>query len=776
MADNLVIVESPAKADTIRKFLGDGYNVKSSFGHIRDLQDNKLGVDIANGFQPEYVIPAGKKRVVSELKKLAAGAKTVWLASDEDREGEAISWHLYDVLGLQPEKTRRIVFHEITKDAILQAVEHPRTIDMNMVNAQQARRVLDRLVGFELSPILWRKIQPKLSAGRVQSVALRLVVDREKEIMAFKSTPFYRIEAVFHPAGAPADAKIKAMLERHMNSLDEARQFLTDSIGASYKALSIEKKEGIRVPAAPFTTSTLQQEASRKLHFPVSTTMRIAQGLYERGLITYMRTDSTNLSNLAINTAKRFICDNFGEEYSHVRQYRTRSKGAQEAHEAIRPTYIDNVSIEGTAQEKKLYKLIWMRTVASQMADMKILGTTITIATDHRPERYTAQAQEVLFDGFYRLYAEGRDDEETPDWLGQILPPMAEGDILEEKGISALCKYTAAPPRYSEATLVKKLEELGIGRPSTYSSIISTLTTGRGYIVKGDKEGKAVQVENLTLKGSTITSSTKTEIVGAEKGKLLPQEIGIIVTDYLVDHFADILDYDFTANVEKDFDEIADGEKAWNSVIADFYSPFHQKVEDSLEDKQYSRVSRVIGTDPETGETLTAKYGQFGAYVQKGEGENRQFASLSKGQLIENLTLEEALKLFQLPRTIGQWNGIDVIVTKGRFGPYIKYGDRNVSLPRGTDPMKVDLATCTQILEENGSKSAQSAILATFGDIEIVNGRYGPYLRQGGNNYKIPRGTDPSTLTEEACKAIIAGEEPTSAKPRRHFSYRKKKS
>ena len=413
MADNLVIVESPAKADTIRKFLGDGFTVKSSFGHIRDLQDNKLGVDIANGFRPEYVIPAGKKRVVSELKKLAAGAKTVWLASDEDREGEAISWHLYDVLGLKPEATRRIVFHEITKDAILKAVEHPRSIDMNMVDAQQARRVLDRLVGFELSPILWRKIQPKLSAGRVQSVALRLVVDREKEIMAFQSTPFYRIEALFHPEGS--NSKVKAVLDKHMSSREEARQFLEDSIGASYRITAVEKKEGVRIPAAPFTTSTLQQEASRKLHFPVSTTMRIAQGLYERGLITYMRTDSTNLSSLAIHTAKRFICDNFGEEYSNVRQYRTRSKGAQEAHEAIRPTYIDNVAIEGTAQEQKLYKLIWQRTVASQMADMKILGTTITIASDRRSERFTAQAQEILFDGFYRLYAEGRDDEETPD-------------------------------------------------------------------------------------------------------------------------------------------------------------------------------------------------------------------------------------------------------------------------------------------------------------------------------------------------------------------------
>ena len=775
MAEHLVIVESPAKADTIKKYLGKEYTVRSSYGHIRDLQDNKLGIDIEGGFRPEYVIPAGKKRVVAELKKLAAQAKTVWLASDEDREGEAISWHLYDVLGLRPESTRRIVFHEITKDAILRAVENPRSIDMNMVNAQQARRVLDRLVGFELSPILWRKIQPKLSAGRVQSVALRLVVDREKEIMAFQSTPFYRVEAIFHPVGLPAGVKVKATLDRHLGSLDEARAFLTDNIGAAWRIDSVEKKEGVRYPAAPFTTSTLQQEAARRLRFPVSTTMRIAQSLYERGLITYMRTDSTNLSSLAINTAKRFIIDNFGEQYSHVRQYHTRSKGAQEAHEAIRPTYIDNVSIEGTAQEQKLYKLIWNRTVASQMADMKVMGTTLGIASDRRDERFTAQAQEILFDGFYKLFADTRDDEETPDFFGQVLPALNIGDSLEDKDISALCKFTAAPPRYSEATLVKKLEELGIGRPSTYAQIISTLTTGRGYIVKGDKEGRSVTVENLTLKGGSVSSAKKTETVGAEKGKLLPQEIGIVVTDFLVDHFSDILDYDFTARVEKDFDEIADGEKVWNEVIGSFYTPFHKKVEESLEDRQYSRISRVIGTDPATGETLTAKFGQFGPYVQKGDGETRQFASLAKGQLIESLTLEDALKLFQLPRTVGRIDGVDVIVTKGRFGPYIKFGDRNVSLPNKADPMTVDLDACRKLLETADGKVAQSAVLATFGDIEVVNGRYGPYLRREGNNYKLPRGTDPTKLTEQACKEIIAGQEPTNGKGRRSFT-RKKKS
>ena len=771
MADNLVIVESPAKAETIKRFLGKDFDVRSSFGHIRDLQDNKLSIDLENGFRPEYVIPAGKKKVVAELKKLAAGAKTVWLASDEDREGEAISWHLSEVLGLRPESTRRIVFHEITKDAILHAVETPRAIDLNMVDAQQARRVLDRLVGFELSPILWRKIQPKLSAGRVQSVALRLVVDREKEIIAFRSEPYYKVEAVFHPLGSPVSVKIKASLDGKLSGLAAARAFLHDSIGASYAIASVEKKEGSRTPAAPFTTSTLQQEASRKLHFPVATTMRIAQGLYERGLITYMRTDSTNLSGLAISTAKKYIVSAFGPEYSRVRQYKTRSKGAQEAHEAIRPTYVDRLTIDGTPQEQKLYNLIWKRTVASQMADMRVMGTTIAIASDRRPERFTAQAQEILFDGFYRLYAEGHDDEAESDATMQVLPALAEGEMLEEKGLSALCKWTAAPPRYSEATLVKKLEELGIGRPSTYAQIISTLTTGRGYIVKGDKEGQAVPVENLSLKGGEIVSSAKTEIVGAEKGKLLPQEIGIIVTDYLVEHFADILDYDFTARVEKDFDDIADGEKSWTSVISSFYTPFHGKVGQAMGDHSYSaHVSRVLGVDPATGQTLTAKFGQFGPYVQKGEGENRQYASLAKGQLIENLTLAEALKLFELPRTLGQIDGIDVIVTTGRFGPYIKYGQRNVSLPRKADPLKVDLATCEKLLAEaSGSikAAAQPVILASFGDIEIVNGRYGPYLRSGGNNYKLPKGTDPAGLTEAACREIIADAQPTNTAARR---------
>ena len=762
---NLVIVESPGKVKTIQKFLGGDYLVKASIGHIRDLQEKKLSVDVEHGFQPEYVVPADKKKVVSDLKKLAAAAETVWLASDEDREGEAISWHLSETLALDPAKTRRIVFHEITRPAILEAIQHPRDIDRNLVDAQQARRVLDRLVGFELSPVLWRMIQPKLSAGRVQSVALRLVVDREKEIMAFNSVPYYRVEAVFRPEGAPASVKVKALLDARFDSMDEARKFLEDSVGANYRIDSLEKKEGTRFPAAPFTTSTLQQEASRKLHFPVGTTMRIAQGLYERGLITYMRTDSTNLSTLALGTAKQFIIDNFGEAYSHMRQYRTKAKGAQEAHEAIRPTYIENTSIEGTAQEKKLYELIWKRTVASQMSESRVMNTSIRIASDRRSEHYAVQAAEMLFDGFMKVYLEGRDDEENEE--GElVLPELHVGDRMLEKGVSAQCKYTVPPQRYSEATLVKKLEELEIGRPSTYATIISTLTTARGYVTKGDKDGVKLPVTDLHLKDGVITEKARTETVGAERGKLLPQEIGIIVSDYLVKNFGPIMDYDFTANVEKDFDQIAEGEKVWNQTIATFYKPFHQQVESVLAAREYSRVSRNLGTAPD-GEPVTAAFGKFGAYVQKGEGENRQFASLGKGQLIETLTLEEALKLFQLPRTVGELDGVDVIATKGRFGPYLKYGERNIKLPRNADPLKITLDECARLIAETPETPASNAIIAEWGDIQIVNGRYGPYLKSGGNNYRIPKGTDAATLTEADCQAIIAGSDPTSKTHRR---------
>ena len=766
--ENLVIVESPAKAKTFQKYLGKDFTVKASFGHIRDLQDKKLSINVEKGFEPEYVIPADKRRVVNELRKAASESSIVWLASDEDREGEAISWHLCETLGLDPSRTRRIVFHEITKDAIQNAVKNPRTIDMNLVNAQQARRVLDRLVGFELSPVLWRKIQPKLSAGRVQSVALRLVVDREKEIMAFKSEPFYRVEAVFHPQGAPASVKVKATLGTRFTSLEEARKFLEDSIGAHFTVGSIESKEGVRYPAPPFTTSTLQQEAARKLRFPVSLTMRLAQSLYERGLITYMRTDSTNLSSLALGTSKKFIIDNFGAEYSRQRQFRTHTKGAQEAHEAIRPTFIENTVIDGTAQEQKLYSLIWKRTVASQMADARVLSTSIKVDSDKREEKFNIQATQVLFDGFLKLYMEGTDDENGSE-EETVLPPVAIGDTMESKSIAAECKFTQAPQRYSEATLVKKLEELGIGRPSTYAPTISTLTTGRGYIVKGDKEGAKVPVTNLTLKNGNITESARTETVGAEKGKLLPQEIGMIVSDYLVGHFPDILDYDFTANVEKDFDQIADGEMVWNDVIGTFYTPFHQKVEEVLGDKQYSKVSREIGIDPSDGQMVVARFGQYGPYVQKGEGENRQFASLDKGQLIETITLEDALKLFRLPRKVGSFEGMDIVAMKGRFGPYIKHGDSIVSLPRGVDPLKVSLEECVRLLEEEKKKTPVNATLTEFATsgISILNGRYGPYIKKDGTNYRIPKGTDASKLTEADCLAIINNSKPAGKTYRR---------
>lgn len=768
MADNLVIVESPAKAKTIQKFLGDGYEVKSSFGHIRDLQDKKLSVDVEKGFTPEYVVPADKKKVVGELRKAAEKASTVWLASDEDREGEAISWHLFETLGLKKEQTRRIVFHEITKDAIVNAVRNPRSIDMNLVNAQQARRVLDRLVGFELSPILWRKIQPKLSAGRVQSVALRLVVEREKEIMAFRNEAYYKVEAVFHPDGYAESVKVKAILDTRFKTIDEARGFLQDCIGAAFTVSDVEKKEANRFPAAPFTTSTLQQEAARKLRFPVSTTMRVAQSLYERGLITYMRTDSTNLSSLALGTAKKFIIENFGEEYSKTRQFKTHSKGAQEAHEAIRPTFIENTEIEGTAQEQKLYNLIWKRTVASQMADAKVLNTTLKIASDKRPEKFNAQATQVLFDGFLKIYMEGTDNQESEE-DEVMLPDLQTGTRMTDKGILAECKFTAAPQRYSEATLVKKLEELGIGRPSTYAPTIATLTTGRGYIVKGDKEGKKVVVNDLELKEGIVKDVTRTESIGAERGKLLPQEIGMIVTDYLEKYFTDIVDYDFTANVEKDFDQIAGGNLVWNEVIAGFYSPFHKKVEEVLNDGNYSHVSKDLGTDGD-GNRFVAKFGKFGPFIQKGEGENVQYASLGKGQLIEDLTLEDALKLFQLPRTVGKYKDVDVVALKGRFGPFIKYGDKNFSIPRGKDPLTITLEECSGIIEEGLNKSAANPVMAEYkdSDIQVINGCYGPYIKHAGSNYKIPKGTDAARLTEEACLEIINNSKPTEKGRRRY--------
>ena len=769
MEGNLVIVESPGKIGKLQKFLGKDYIVKSSIGHIRDLQDNKLSVDIEHGFTPEYVIPADKKKVVAELKKLVGEVKTVWLASDEDREGEAISWHLYEVLGLKDKDTKRIVFHEITEEAILNAVKNPREINMDLVDAQQARRVLDRLVGFEVSPILWRKIQPKLSAGRVQSVALRLVVDREREIMAFNREAYYKTDAVFTPEGG--NVKVNATLGTRFRTVDEARKFLEDCAGAEFRVGSIDKKAATRCPAAPFTTSTMQQEAARKLHFPVNTTMRVAQSLYEKGLITYMRTDSTNLSKLALGASRDYIVKNFGENYSKTRQYRTTSKGAQEAHEAIRPTYIGNTSIEGTPQEQKLYNLIWKRTIASQMADASLLNTNIRIVNDRREEKFAVQATQIVFDGFLKVYMESYDDQQDEQEV--ILPALNVGDRMIPQSFSSSGKFTTPPPRYSEASLVKKLEELGIGRPATYGTIISTLTTGRGYIVKGDKEGEKIPVTCLSMKNGIITESMKAEPVGAEKGKLLPQEIGMIVTDYLVKNFGNIMDYDFTANVENDFDKVAKGQLRWNKLIAEFYAPFHKKVEDVLESREYgSRVSRELGKDPSDGQPIVAKFGQYGPYIQKGEGENRQFAHLAPGQLIESITLEEALRLFLLPRKVGSYNGIDIIATKGKFGPYLKYGDKNTSLPRGKDPLTVTLEECISLIDSIGNKAAANTPLLEFkeSDIQVINGRYGPYIKHDGKNFKIPKGTDAATLTEESCKEIISSSEPSKKGFRRRKS------
>ena len=764
---NLVIVESPGKIKKIQSALGNDYIVKASIGHIRDLDESGLSIDIDNGFKPEYVVPADKKKVVADLKKAAKEASAIWLASDADREGEAISWHLFETLGLSSENTKRIVFQEITKPAILSAIENPREIDMNLVNAQQARRVLDRLVGFELSPVLWRKIQPKLSAGRVQSVALRLIVDREREILAFDNEAYYKVEAVFHPEGTPEETLVKATLDRRFPDMESAQEFLEKCIGAEFTICNMDKKEGNRFPAPPFTTSTLQQEAARKLRFSVSQTMSIAQHLYENGYITYMRTDSTNLSALALSTAKRFICDNFGEEYSKIRNRWGKVKGAQEAHEAIRPTYIDNTTIDGTPQEKKLYELIWKRTVASQMADAQVLRTDIKVASDKAEEKFNVQATQILFDGFLKLYIESTDDPQQDDDT-VILPELHIGGKMTEHGITAECKYTAAPSRYTDASLIKKLEELEIGRPSTYAPTITTLTKARGYVVKGDKTGVKHTVTNLALRNGRIKTSVKTETVGAEKNRLLPQDIGMIVTDYLVKNFPQVLDYKFTANVEEDFDKIAGGEMVWNSLIADFYNPFHQTVQETMSSREYGNgASRELGTAPD-GQPLVARFGQYGAYVQKGDGANKQYASLAPGQLIESITLEEALKLFELPRTVGQHEGIDVICTKGRFGPYIKYGDKNVSLPRGTDPLKVDLATCVKLIEDSRNNTKGGIIIEyKDADIQVIDGNYGPYIKHAGSNYKLPKGTDPATLTEEKCKEIISSSAPTSRKKRR---------
>ncbi len=766
MGENLIIVESPAKAKTIEKFLGKEYTVKSSFGHICDLAKKNLGIDIEHGFEPKYEVSADKKKVVSELKALAKKAKTVWLASDEDREGEAIAWHLQNNLDLKDENTKRIVFHEITKSAILNAIQNPRKVDMDLVMAQQARRVLDRLVGFELSPILWKKVAPKLSAGRVQSVAVKLIVDREREIQAFTADTFYKVTGVFHPATLNDKIKLDATLNSKFNSSAEAEAFLNKCNGCNFIVEGTEKKKISRTPAPPFTTSALQQEAGRKCGFSVAQTMRIAQKLYESGLITYMRTDSTNLSTLALTTIKQAITENYGAQYSKTRQYKTKSKGAQEAHEAIRPTYASNMTIEGTAQEKRLYSLIWKRAVASQMADAELEKTVITIGGDKISEKFTSEGEQILFDGFLKLYLEGKDDEQDDESENQLIPNIPDRESMDVLEISATQRFTQKPPRYSEASLVKKMEELEIGRPSTYAPTITTIMA-RGYIVKEERDGVERNYEKMTLSGGKVEKTTLTEKTGAEKNKLFPEDIGILVTDFLEKYFTSIMDYGFTAKIEDDFDKVAAGKLVWNNLIKSFYGPFHKKVEASIEEKGHVNAQRSLGKDPATGKEIIVRLGKFGPVVQKGNNDDpkKEFSSLRKGQSIETLTLEEALKLFDLPREVGKWKDKTVTAAIGRFGPYIKYDNKFVSLGKLYDPYTITEDEACTLIEDHIQKEANKVIrVFEKEDIHVLNGRFGPYIKCGKDNYKIPKGKNAKKaeeLTLEDCQNIIKNSEPT---------------
>ena len=774
MVENLVIVESPAKAKTIEKILGKDYTVRSSFGHIRDLAKKNLGIDIEHGFIPQYEISPDKKKVVAELKAASDEAAVVWLASDEDREGEAIAWHLRETLGLEPVKTRRIVFHEITKDAILHAIQTPRDVDMNLVMAQQARRVLDRLVGFELSPILWKKIKPSLSAGRVQSVALRLVVEREREIAGFAARPYFRVEGVFIPGNGGSRTHVTGVLSRRFDTREEAAAFLDRCRDCVFTVGSVDRKEVPRCPAPPFTTSSLQQEAARKCGFSVSQTMSIAQHLYESGFITYMRTDSTTLSKLAIGAAKAWITDNFGPEYHKARQYKTGVKGAQEAHEAIRPTYIANTGIPGTTAEKKLYNLIWKRTVASQMADARLEKTDVTVVGDRIQEHFDVTGSTVLFDGFLKVYIESTDDDTQGSEEEKILPPMHPGDVMLRDSITASEKYTSHPPRYSEASLVKKMEELGIGRPSTYAPTISTLHQ-RGYIVRQDRKGEERTVAVLTLRGDTVTETGKKETSGSEKGRLCPEDIGVLVTDFLEQTFPAIMDYGFTAKVETAFDRVAAGKYVWNKILADFYKPFHARVEETMKESAPMKSRKVLGTDPATGKTVIARMGRYGSVVQIGEDDDpdKRITGLEKGQLIESVTLEDALRLFVLPRTLGEYRGQPVICSKGKYGPYVRYGSMYVSLKRGQDPYTIVLDAAVKLIEDHEA-SQKNKDIKSFpeADIAVLNGRFGPYIKHAGTNYRIPRGTDPASLTEEQCREIIASSE-ENKKPVRKSASRK---
>ncbi len=793
MHENLVIVESPAKAKTIEKILGDRYTVKSSFGHIRDLKKKGLSIDISRGFEPEYEISPDKVKVVSELRRLSKEARTVWLASDEDREGEAIAWHLKETLQLPDDKTRRIVFHEITKNAILHAVEHPRQVDLNLVNAQQARRVLDRLVGFELSPLLWKKVRPSLSAGRVQSVTVKLIVEREREIMSFESSDYYRVIGEFI---TPDGTGFKAELNTRFKTETEANAFLSAiaSPDIAFTIGAVETRPAKRTPAPPFTTSTLQQEAARKLGFSVSQTMTIAQRLYEAGMITYMRTDSVHLSTLAIGTAKDAVTAMFGAQYHKTRQYTTKSKGAQEAHEAIRPTYIDRREAGTTAQERRLYDLIWKRTVATQMADAELEKTTARIEISGRPEHFTATGEVITFDGFLRLYMESHDDEPAPKSSSNgtsaetLLPPLVQGTSLRRGQVVATQRFAQRPPRYSEASLVKQLEELGIGRPSTYAPTISTVIN-RGYVVKEDREGTRRDYTILTLApNGTLKRTEKSETTGAEKNKLFPTDIGMLVTDYLSDHFSAILDYNFTAKVEKEFDEIADGDLDWRRMLAAFYEPFHEGVDNAEGDTEYVRSERLLGIDPKSGKNVYARVGKFGPMVQLGDtpvaahkgtlaaaikpsdDEKPRYASLQKGQMVATITLEEALALFELPRTLGEYEGKTVVVSVGRFGPYVRHDGKFTSLKvrEGDDPYTIDLPRAIALIEEK-REAERNRVIRVYeaDDIQVLNGRWGPYIAHGGANYKIPKpllsNREASDLTLDELKALISEQQAAGA-------------
>ena len=762
MQKNLVIVESPAKAKTIEKFLGDEYKVMSSYGHIRDLKKKELSIDTKT-LEPDYEIPAEKTKLVSELKSHAKNAEKIWLASDEDREGEAISWHLCEVLGLDEAKTSRIVFHEITKGAILEAIKTPRHLDMNLVNAQQARRVLDRLVGFKLSPVLWRKVKPALSAGRVQSVAVRLIVEREREIHNFVSEPFYRVNGIFAIMNADGSAtELKAELGTKFKNHDDAVAFLEKCKEATFVIDSVNKKPLRRTPAPPFTTSTLQQEAARKLGFTVSQTMMVAQHLYENGLITYMRTDSVNLSSLCIDASKQEITTLYGEEYSKSRQYHTHSKGAQEAHEAIRPTNMNAVNIEGTQQEKRLYDLIWKRTTACQMADAELEKTTVNIKVSTAEEMFVATGEVVKFDGFMKVYHESTDDDDSSDEGSRILPPLKAGLPLQRRDITSTERFSTGPMRYTEASLVHKLEELGIGRPSTYAPTISTIQQ-REYVAKGDKKGEERLYVVDTLKGIKIISKQKTEVTGSEKGKLIPSDVGIVVNDFLMEYFPSIMDYNFTANVEKKFDEIAEGKAEWTSMLKKFYKGFEPTVESTMNIKAEHKVGeRELGIDPKSGKPVFVKIGRFGPVIQIGSAEDEEkprFSQLPSGKGMEEITLEEALELFKLPREIGMYENSKVVIGAGRFGPYVLHNKKYVSLPKEEDPMTVTLETAISLIEKKRQQE-NNRNLKQFAEepkLSVLNGRYGPYIAYDGTNYRLPKALHEraAELTLEECMKVV---------------------